>query len=180
MFTQLHAMAQAATLLITAAADGDQLRISITPSYPDGKVPAGVAALRPMALVATPAELDADFGAVLAMWQAPKLSLIEQAKGQIDASDDEDEPKASGKVAAKAQDAKPKGKGTRKSAAAAAPQADTNAQPAGADAQPVEAKDDDAAESAAPDQAATQPAPAIVDSSDPATPSVDVHTLDLF
>ncbi len=32
MFTELHAMATHATLLITACADGDQLRVSVTPT----------------------------------------------------------------------------------------------------------------------------------------------------
>jgi PRTRC genetic system protein E len=187
MFTELHAMAKAAMLLITATAEGDQLRISISPTYPDGKVPAGAVALRPMSLIGTPDELNADFAGALAVWQAPpKRSILEQAQAAAEANDDAKEPaKAAGKAAAKPADAKPKGgKGGRKSAPAAQAQGDaapqTNSDDVGQD-------DDDETSEAVAEPA---PAPAAADAAlaAPAAPAateqstavVDDKTLDLF
>jgi len=199
MFTQLHAMAQAAMLLITATADGDQLRISITPSYPDGKVPAGATALRPLSLVGTPDELNADFGAVLAMWQAPKRSILEQAQDQVDEQDDDaDAPKATSKATTKSSDAKPKkeAKPVRKSTpAAAATQDNASTQPLGESERTDAERADDIvrahaermAEPLVPDadDADSAPAPAVAPTTPPPAdeqvlPAVDVHTLDLF
>lgn len=201
MFTELHAMAKSAMLLMTATAEGDQLRVSITPTYPDGKAPAGRAALRPMSLVGTPDELNADFAAALAVWQAPKRSIIEQAQAAADDSGEAAPVKAIEKAPPKAADAKPKTKGTRKTAAAAATQEE-----AGGTADSDDAAMDDAAGSAAPDadaapaayaQPAAAPAPAetadLAAAAAPATEAgsvpapvqpaaevVDIHTLDLF
>lgn len=90
MFGPLHALAQNATLLIVVSAeDVDQLRVNVTPT----KAGSGGKEhpLRPLSLVGTPAELDEGFTAALAEWQAPRRSLIEQAR---DAAGDSDEPKA--------------------------------------------------------------------------------------
>lgn len=84
MFKDLHELAQSATLMMIIGADGDQLRVSVTPTQVGDKTKAHV--LRPLSLVGTPEELDADFATALAVWQAPKMSLIEQAKAA--ASDD--------------------------------------------------------------------------------------------
>lgn len=79
MFTSLHALAKQATLMITVAAEGDdQLRVTVTPAPLDGKAKAGLP--QPLSLVATPDEFDADFGAALATWRAPKRSLVQQAQ----------------------------------------------------------------------------------------------------
>jgi PRTRC genetic system protein E len=79
MFTSLHALAQQATLMITIAAEGaDQLRVNVTPMPFDDKAKAQLP--KPLSLLATPAEFDADFIAALATWQAPKRSLVEQAQ----------------------------------------------------------------------------------------------------
>lgn len=92
MFTALHALAQSATLMIVVAAEEDQLRVSITPTQLGDK--AKPHALRPLSLLATPAELDADFAAALAIWQAPKRSLIEQAQAAAGESTDPNEGEA--------------------------------------------------------------------------------------
>lgn len=183
MFTELHEMAKAAMLLITATAEGDQLRISVTPTYPDGKVPTTAAALRPLSLVGTPGELNADFATALGMWQAPRRSILDQAQAQVDESNDDadDTPKATAKVT-KASDAKPKIKTPRKSAPAAAPQGDDT------DAQKVEiasAESEDVPDAppveAVGAEPVTAPAPALTAQADGAVDeSVDVHTLDLF
>jgi PRTRC genetic system protein E len=180
MFTELHAMAKAAMLLITATAEGDQLRISITPSYPDGKVPAGATALRPLAVVGTPDELNEDFAAVLNLWQAPKLSVLEQAQAQVaELDDDADTQKATGKAVTKASDAKSKTKSTRKSAPAAP--ADTSAQPgdekSGEAAVPVDVHTLDIfTQPASVDDAGAQPS----GEGDEAAAPVDVPAIDIF
>lgn len=175
MFTELHAMAKAAMLLITATAEGDQLRISISPTYPDGKIPASGAALRPLSLVGTPNELDADFAAVLNLWQAPKRSVLEQAQAQVDEQADEvNTANSSGKVA-KASDTKPKAKAGRKSAAAAAPQADTTTQPTDAAETAARAGGEDTSGAAAPDTSTDVPIAA-----EPVVAVADVYTIDLF
>ncbi len=123
MFQQLHALAKDATLLITARAEGDQLRITVTPTKEDSKK-TSAGGLRPLSIIATPDELDTDFAQALTIWQgtpAAKRSVLEQAQ---DASEPDDEkaadkkadkkgaapvPKKSDKPAAKD---KPKGKAT--------------------------------------------------------------------
>jgi PRTRC genetic system protein E len=124
MFKELHAMAKDAMLLITATAEGDQLRVSVTPTYPDGKVPAGAAPLRPLSVIASPEELDADFAAVLAFWKTPtpKQTLLEQAQAAAGDGDDgagskpaDVQPKV--RIAAKPVDVQPKAKTSRKSKA---------------------------------------------------------------
>jgi len=84
MFTSLHALAKQATLMITIAAEGDdQLRVNVTPVPFDTKAKANLP--QPLSLVASPAEFDADFGAALLTWHAPKRSLIEQAQAAFGA-----------------------------------------------------------------------------------------------
>ena len=129
MFKELHAMAKDAMLLITATAEGDQLRVTVTPTYPEGKVPAGAAPLRPLSVIASPDELDADFAAVLEFWKAPKRTLLEQAQDAASGSDDDADSNASSKptdaqpkvrIAAKPADAQSKSKASRKPKADAA------------------------------------------------------------
>ena len=69
MFTALHALAQSATLMIVVTAEGDDLRVSITPTQAGDKTKAHK--LQPLSLVAPPAELDDGFAAAIASWQAP-------------------------------------------------------------------------------------------------------------
>lgn len=96
MFTSLHSLAKQATLMITIAAEGaDQLRVNVTPMPFDDKAKARLP--KPLSLLATPAEFDADFIAAIAAWQAPKRSLVEQAQ-------------ASAEEPASAAGAKPSGK----------------------------------------------------------------------
>lgn len=183
MFTELHAMAKAAMLLITATAEGDQLRISISPTYPDGKAPAGAVALRPLALVGTPDELNADFSAALVLWQTPpKRSIIEQAQAAAAQEADDTAPeKAVAKAASKEVEPKPKRSPARK----AAPAAEAAGKPDAKSINEGEADvEDDAVSTGAPEVDA---APAVVDgtAAAPAAPApvvdvVDAQTLDLF
>lgn len=91
MFQQLHTLAKDATLLITARAEGDQLRITVTPTKEDGKK-SSASNLRPLSVIATPDELDADFAQALTIWQgtpATKRSVLEQAQEASEPDDDE-------------------------------------------------------------------------------------------
>ena len=78
MFTTLHALSQSATLMIVIAAEGDDLRVSITPTQAGDKTKAHK--LQPLSLIASPAELDEGFAAAIASWQAPKLTLQQQVE----------------------------------------------------------------------------------------------------
>jgi PRTRC genetic system protein E len=89
MFKDLHELAQDATLMITVAAEAEQLRVSVTPVYAGVKPPLG--ARRPLSILGTPDELDADFTAALAIWQAPRRTVLQQAQ---DASEDEQDGEA--------------------------------------------------------------------------------------
>jgi PRTRC genetic system protein E len=95
MFKTLHALAQKNTLLITIAAEGDLLRVALMPAPEDG----GKSSLKPLSLLATPEELDAEFGSAIEQWQAPRKSLMQQvAEAQAEADDDEAEEKEEGKA----------------------------------------------------------------------------------
>lgn len=111
MFTDLHELAQDAPLMITIAAEAEQLRVSVTPVYAGAKPPPG--ARRPLSILGTPTELDADFTAALAIWQAPRRTVLQQAQ---DANDDEQDGEAAGAASAPA---KQKNKPSRKPKAAA-------------------------------------------------------------
>lgn len=181
MFTELHAMAKAAMLLITATAEGDQLRVSVSPTYPDGKAPAGAVALRPLSLVGTPEELDADFGAALALWLTPpKRSIMEQA--QAAAGQDADEApaaKVATKTSSKPAETKAKRNAGRKTSPAAQSQDD-------AETKSDDEDQDDDAETGAPTATPVAEAPAAVDPAPvttapaPVVDVVDAQTLDLF
>jgi PRTRC genetic system protein E len=84
MFTTLHALTQSATLMIVVTAEGDDLRVSITPTQTGDKTKAHK--LQPLSLVASPAELDDGFAAAIQSWQAPKLSLQQQVEAANAAS----------------------------------------------------------------------------------------------
>ncbi len=99
MFTALHALAQSATLMIVVTAEGDDLRVSITPTQAGDKTKAHK--LQPLSLVAGPTELDDGFAAAIQSWQAPKLSLLQQVEAVTAASADPIAPPASGKAASK-------------------------------------------------------------------------------
>ncbi len=92
MFTALHALAQNSTLLIVVTAESDELRVSVTPTQTGDKTTAHK--LRPLSLLGTAAELDEGFATALAVWLAPKMSLIEQAQAVADGDDDATDPDA--------------------------------------------------------------------------------------
>lgn len=81
MFNDLHALAKSATLMIVITAEGDDLRVSVTPTQHDKAAPTP---LRPLSLLGTPDELDAGFTLALQTWRAPRMSILDQAKAQAD------------------------------------------------------------------------------------------------
>lgn len=179
MFADLHALAQSATLLIAVSAEGDDLRVSVTPILAGDKAKAH--ALRPLSLLGTPAELDADFGAALIAWQAPRKSLVEQAEAVAGATDDEKTPAASKPKAtpAKAEKAKP---GPKPKAAATA--AGPAAAPAGGTTGAETASGEAAPEFVLAPPPVEMPTANEDDDLPPAPPPapvvVDTKTLDLF
>jgi PRTRC genetic system protein E len=157
MFKDLHELAQDATLMITVAAEADQLRVSVTPVYPEAKPPAN--ARRPLSILGTPAELDSDFTAALAIWQAPKRSVLQQAQDAAsDEQDDETPPVGGG--------SKPKSKPGRKPKAATAPgapaqqEASSDSVAAAADVAAVDTLTQDLFEAGTTKDAAADAAPA--------------------
>lgn len=193
MFTALHALTQSATLMIVVTAEGDDLRVSITPTQAGDKTKAHK--LQPLSLVASPAELDDGFAAAIQSWQAPKLSLQQQVEAANATGADSVTPPASSKAASKEAGKRP-GPGRPKKNEAAAPGGEGTAgadkagqlddtlptgNDAGAGAAPGAATQDDAASPAV----ATDIEVKIEITQPPAgntaiTAAVDTVTLDLF
>jgi PRTRC genetic system protein E len=148
MFTTLHALAKQATLMITIAAEGDgQLRVNVTPMPFDTKAKSNLP--QPLSLLATPEEFDADFITALSTWQAPKRSLIQQAQEAAGGTSTAAAPALPApKPAAKAEKTDKTEKGARK----------TRAGKGGAEQEPVEQPDADAASGDAQPDAALQEA----------------------
>ncbi|MFS2004638.1 PRTRC system protein E [Duganella sp. CT11-25] len=102
MFIELEALVRRSPLLISISAEGEYLRLSVTPTPADSKAKQ---AITPVSLVGTAAELDEGLAAALLTWQGPKKTLQEQAQAAADGSDDA--AKASPPAAAKPAAAKP-------------------------------------------------------------------------
>lgn len=184
MFQDLHALAQGATLMIVVSSEGDDLRVSVTPTQNDKSIPTPV---RPLSLLGTPEELDAGFAIALQTWRAPRMSIVDQAKAQAN-----DEAPAKPAAAAKPKaDAPAKSKPARAGKskvepAAAAPanvdRSDTTATDATATQPPAPAAGVAPADSTAAEPGSTQiggeatkgSGTAAVDS------GADVFTLELF
>lgn len=108
MFNELHELAGRAVLHLMLVAEGDKLRVTLQPK-PTGKkgdVP------QPMIIVATPAELDAGFAQAVNTYQAPALSVLEQAQAQAKAVAEKPVAKKSAPAVKKAKVAKPAAKKT--------------------------------------------------------------------
>lgn len=74
MFQALHELATSTELHMTITAQGDDLRVVILPKPKDG---ANAALSTPLALTASPAELDEKFVATLSSYTASRKSLKE-------------------------------------------------------------------------------------------------------
>ncbi|WGY71932.1 PRTRC system protein E [Burkholderia cepacia] len=77
LFTSLHALAQTTSINILITAEGpESLRVNVTP-MPNGK---GEKQRWPLSLLATPAELDAEFAAAVEVYEPGATSLLDQAR----------------------------------------------------------------------------------------------------
>lgn len=180
MFKALHALAQKATLMIVITAEGDELRVNVTPVHSGDKAQAHE--LRPLSVLATADELETDFAEALSIWQAPKRSLLDQARDVVD-----DNGTATGNA----------GAGSKKTVAKKPAEPKKKAPPAAKGSAPAQDGDETAAGAGSPagdavpavgapaGEAAPAPAPAAdTPPADPAPAAdaevVDTFTLDLF
>ncbi|QMI45615.1 PRTRC system protein E [Burkholderia sp. MBR-1] len=77
LFTSLHELARTTSINILITAEGDEnLRVNVTP-LPNGK---GEKQRWPLSLLATPAELDAEFAAAVEAYAPGATSLLDQAR----------------------------------------------------------------------------------------------------
>lgn len=77
MFRELHELAQASPLMLTIVAEGEQLRVTVTPQLDASKTVK--ASPHPLYILATPEELDTDFAAALSIYAPGARSVLEQA-----------------------------------------------------------------------------------------------------
>jgi PRTRC genetic system protein E len=89
LFASLHPLAQRTTLTLLITAEGDQLRVNVTPRANDDAK--GEKPLYPLSILATPDELDRDFAEAVSIYEPSTLSVLDQARaasaanGTIDA-----------------------------------------------------------------------------------------------
>ncbi|KVW13845.1 hypothetical protein WK91_21280 [Burkholderia cepacia] len=77
LFTSLHELARTTSINILITAEGDEnLRVNVTP-MPNGK---GEKQRWPLSLLATPAELDAEFAAAVEVYAPGATPLLDQAR----------------------------------------------------------------------------------------------------
>jgi PRTRC genetic system protein E len=108
MFTALHQLAQSAPLLVSIAAEGENLRVTVSATSTGKTGPA----VHPLVLVGAPDELDRDFAQAVQIFEPSALPLLEQARAAANANGNKD------KAAAKAP--KSSGSGSSKDAATTA------------------------------------------------------------
>lgn len=126
MFAELHSLAQAASLLISVAAEGDALRVTVN-AAPAGK---NGPAMHPLVLVGTPAELDAGFAEAIQIFEPSALPLLDQARAAANAN---------GNKGAPALKAAPKADAKNSSAAAGNPPKRRPGRPSNAEKEAAEA-----------------------------------------
>lgn len=131
LFASLHPLAQRTTLTLLITAEGDQLRVNVTPRANDDTK--GEKTLYPLSILATPDELDRDFAEAVSIYEPSTLSVLDQARAASTANGTVD-------AAAKALPAPTsKGKGGRKRAAELpAPTENDNAGSAAGDTPPTD------------------------------------------
>lgn len=110
LFASLHPLAQRTTLTLLITAEGDQLRVNVTPRANDDTK--GEKPLYPLSILATPDELDRDFAEAVSIYEPSTLSVLDQARAASAANGTVD---AGTKAALPAPTTK--GKGGRKRAA---------------------------------------------------------------
>jgi PRTRC genetic system protein E len=78
LFASLYPLAQKTTLTLLITAEGDQLRVNVTPRANDDAK--GEKTLYPLSILAKPDELDRDFAAAVAIYEPSTLSVLDQAR----------------------------------------------------------------------------------------------------
>jgi PRTRC genetic system protein E len=176
LFASLHPLAQRTTLTLLITAEGDQLRVNVTPRANDDTK--GEKTLYPLSILATPEELDRDFAEAVSIYEPSTLSVLDQARAASAANGTVD-------AAAKALPAPTsKGKGGRKRAAELPAPADASDSPGSepADAPPTDPRQTQipGIEPAAEPATAESPAVAAEQDSSNAEPAVEEDGVDLL
>ena len=177
MFAELHQLARAASLLISVAAEGDNLRVTVNATSTSKNGPG----VHPLVLVGTPQEIDEGFAEAVQIFEPSALPLLDQARAAANANGNKGTaavkaPKSATKDTQAASTPPKRGPGRPTNAEKAAAEAAKNAGTAGSETPPTEAKDDSDAETPAVDprqmslvdSAATDPQP--TDDTPAATP----------
>jgi PRTRC genetic system protein E len=78
LFASLYPLAQKTTLTLLITAEGEQLRVNVTPRVKqDAK---GEKTLYPLSILATPEELDRDFAEAVSIYEPSTQSVLDQAR----------------------------------------------------------------------------------------------------
>lgn len=147
MFAELHQLARAASLLISVAAEGDNLRVTVNATSTSKNGPG----VHPLILVGTPQEIDEGFAEAVQIFEPSALPLLDQARAAANANGNKGTaapkpPKSSTKDTQAASTPPKRGPGRPTNAEKAAAEAAKNAGAAGSETPPTDAKDDNDAE----------------------------------
>jgi PRTRC genetic system protein E len=82
-FASLKPLADRATIVALITADGDLLRVNVSPQAVNGE---NDMTLHPLSLLASPEELDRDFAKAVELYKPTVMSVIEQAQAAADAN----------------------------------------------------------------------------------------------
>lgn len=164
MFQALHQFAKTSPLILTIVAEGEQLRVTVTPQLDASK--ATQASPHPLYILATPEELDADFATAIGIYAPAALTVLEQAEASANANSDKQTK------ALPAPSAKEGGKGQGRGRRAQKPASEDNAPPAGETDQVDTAGEGDAAQQAP--VSSPVPAPETISPPPPAAPAGEV------
>ncbi|ARL87603.1 PRTRC system protein E [Burkholderia pseudomallei] len=180
LFTSLHALAQTTSINILITAEGaDNLRVNVTP-MPNGK---GEKQRWPLSLLATPAELDAEFAAAVEVYAPGATPLLDQARACAAANQADGAPALP--APANSQSALPtprRGRGRPPKAAAAGdattPPSNDNAAPDATD--PRQMRIDDDGEPSADSETPAAETPATAEHASAAQPQSTDAGVDLY
>jgi PRTRC genetic system protein E len=92
LFASLYPLAQKTTLTLLITAEGDQLRVNVTPRANDDAK--GEKTLYPLSILAKPDELDRDFAAAVEIYEPSTLSVLDQARAASAANGNASTPTA--------------------------------------------------------------------------------------
>lgn len=152
MFAELHQLARAASLLISIASEGDNLRVTVNATSTSKNGPG----VHPLVLVGTPQEIDEAFAEAVQIFEPSALPLLDQARAAANANGNKGTaavkaPKAATKDTQAASTPPKRGPGRPTNAEKAAAEAAKNAGTAGSETPPIEAKDGNDADTPAVD-----------------------------